>query len=239
MDEYKKHVEKDAALERRFQPVTVNEPSVEDSVEMLRGIKHYYEEYHGVTISEEMCRLAVSLSEGYYEMYHRVRISDRLLYLTVTLSERYINDRFLPDKAIDLLDEAASALSLASAPLNESHEIRDKLLVLKQEREELENAPADQEKNEQLRYEKIAKIKANEMQLAEKLNISIAKVYSVATFYENFSLEPKGKYVIKCHDRTKESIQVVLALNLNVVKGVYYILYFKHCFSQGNKLSCN
>ncbi|MBR5601933.1 MAG: ATP-dependent Clp protease ATP-binding subunit, partial [Clostridia bacterium] len=80
-------------------------------------------------------------------------------------------DRYLPDKAIDLLDEAASALSLSSAPLNESLEIRDKLLVLKQEREELENAPADQEKNEQLRYEKIAKIKANEMQLSEKLQV--------------------------------------------------------------------
>ena len=147
LTEYRKHIEKDTALERRFQPVTVNEPSVEESVEMLRGIKHYYEEYHNITIPEDVLRRAV------------------------VFSERYITDRYLPDKAIDLLDEAASALSLSSAPLNESLEIRDKLLVLKQEREELENAPADQEKNEQLRYEKIAKIKANEMQLAEKLQV--------------------------------------------------------------------
>ncbi len=145
LTEYRKHIEKDTALERRFQPVTVNEPSVEESVEMLRGIKHYYEDYHNITIPEDVLRRAV------------------------VFSERYITDRYLPDKAIDLLDEAASALSLSSAPLNESLEIRDRLLVLKQEREELENAPADQEKNEQLRYEKIAKIKATEMQLAEKL----------------------------------------------------------------------
>ncbi len=147
LTEYRKHIEKDTALERRFQPVTVNEPSVEESVEMLRGIKHYYEEYHNITIPEDVLRRAV------------------------VFSERYITDRYLPDKAIDLLDEAASALSLSSAPLNESLEIRDRLLVLKQEREELENAPSDQEKNEQLRYEKIAKIKATEMQLAEKLQV--------------------------------------------------------------------
>ena len=147
LTEYRKYIEKDTALERRFQPVTVNEPSVEESVEMLRGIKHYYEEYHNIVIPEDVLRRAV------------------------VFSERYITDRYLPDKAIDLLDEAASALSLSSAPLNESHEVRDKLLVLKQEREELENAPVNEEKNEQLRYEKIAKIKATEMQLAEKLAV--------------------------------------------------------------------
>ena len=145
LTEYRKHIEKDTALERRFQPVTVNEPSIEESVEMLSGIKHYYEEYHNITIPEDVLRRAV------------------------VFSERYITDRYLPDKAIDLLDEAASALSLSSAPLNESHEIRDKLLSLKEQREELEGAPSDQEQNEQLRYEKIAKIKATEMQLAEKL----------------------------------------------------------------------
>ena len=145
LTEYRKHIEKDTALERRFQPVTVNEPSIEESVEMLSGIKHYYEEYHNITIPEDVLRRAV------------------------VFSERYITDRYLPDKAIDLLDEAASALSLSSAPLNESHEIRDKLLSLKEQREELESAPTDQEQNEQLRYEKIAKIKATEMQLAEKL----------------------------------------------------------------------
>ncbi|MBE6870691.1 MAG: ATP-dependent Clp protease ATP-binding subunit [Ruminococcaceae bacterium] len=88
MTEYRKYIEKDSALERRFQPVTVNEPSVGDTMEILKGIKHYYENYH------------------------KVRIDDGLLYQMVLLSERYITDRYLPDKAIDLLDEACSNLSL-------------------------------------------------------------------------------------------------------------------------------
>nr|MCR5664012.1 ATP-dependent Clp protease ATP-binding subunit [Oscillospiraceae bacterium] len=86
--EYRKHIEKDAALERRFQPVVVNEPSIDESVRILRGVAHYYEEHHGVEISDELCRQAVRLSE------------------------RYITDRFLPDKAIDLIDEACSDVNL-------------------------------------------------------------------------------------------------------------------------------
>ena len=178
LTEYRKHIEKDTALERRFQPVTVNEPSVEDSVEMLRGIKHYYEEYHNITIPEDVLRRAV------------------------VFSERYITDRYLPDKAIDLLDEAASALSLSSAPLNESHEIRDKLLVLKEQREELESMHTDQEQNEQLRYEKIAKIKANEMQLAEKLAI----------------LEEDCKKVMLTPDQLAEVIEVWTGIPATTIK---------------------
>ena len=178
LTEYRKHIEKDTALERRFQPVTVNEPSVEESVEMLRGIKHYYEEYHNITIPEDVLRRAV------------------------VFSERYITDRYLPDKAIDLLDEAASALSLSSAPLNESHEIRDKLLELKEQREELEAAPADQEQNEQLRYEKIAKIKANEMQLAEKLT----------------ELEEDCKKIILTPDQLAEVIEIWTGIPATTIK---------------------
>ncbi|MBO5757901.1 MAG: ATP-dependent Clp protease ATP-binding subunit [Clostridia bacterium] len=178
LTEYRKHIEKDTALERRFQPVTVNEPTVEESVEMLRGIKHYYEEYHNITIPEDVLRRAV------------------------VFSERYITDRYLPDKAIDLLDEAASALSLASAPLNESHEIRDQLLLLKEQREELENAPADQEKNEQLRYEKIAKIKATEMQLAEKLAV----------------LEEDCKKVVLTPDQLAEVIEIWTGIPATTIK---------------------
>ena len=92
--EYRKHIEKDSALERRFQPVTVNEPSIQESVAILRGIAHYYEDYHGVEISDEMCEKAV------------------------ILSERYITDRFLPDKAIDLLDEACSDVNLKDPDIN-------------------------------------------------------------------------------------------------------------------------
>ncbi|MBQ1230451.1 MAG: ATP-dependent Clp protease ATP-binding subunit [Clostridia bacterium] len=146
LNEYRKYIEKDTALERRFQPVTVNEPSVTETVEMLQGIKHYYEEFHGITIP------------------------DVLLRRIVLLSERYITDRYLPDKAIDLLDEAASSLSLSSAPINETYAMRDKLLDLKQKREELEGEIAGNDSAEQGRYEEIAKIRADELKLSARLS---------------------------------------------------------------------
>ncbi|MBE6627935.1 MAG: ATP-dependent Clp protease ATP-binding subunit [Ruminococcaceae bacterium] len=145
LNEYRKYIEKDTALERRFQPVTVNEPSVEESIEMLQGIKHYYEAFHGIIIP------------------------DAVLKKAVVLSERYITDRYLPDKAIDLLDEAAAYLSLSSAAINESYSIRDKLLGLKQKREELEGEIAGAEAAEQNRYEEIAKIRAEELKLSARL----------------------------------------------------------------------
>ena len=147
LTEYRKYIEKDTALERRFQPVMVEEPSIGESVEMLKGIKHYYESFHHITIP------------------------DGALVKAVTLSERYITDRYLPDKAIDLLDEAASYLSLSSASLNESYEIRDELLTLKERREALENSQqAADEKEEQKKYEELAGIKARELQLTGRLS---------------------------------------------------------------------
>ena len=145
LNEYRKYIEKDSALERRFQPVTVNEPSVDETMEMLCGIKHYYEDFHGVIVPENVLRRAV------------------------VLSERYITDRYLPDKAIDLLDEAASALSLSSAALNESYKIRDRLLDLKQKREALEGEIAGNDAVEQNRYEEIARVRAEELKLSERL----------------------------------------------------------------------
>ena len=150
LTEYRKYIEKDTALERRFQPVTVEEPSVSEAVEMLGGIKHYYESFHNINIPAAV------------------------LYKAVVMSERYITDRYLPDKAIDLLDEAAAHLSLSSASLNESHELRDKLLELKTRREALENentetAPGD-ERSEQKRYEALASIKADELKYSARLN---------------------------------------------------------------------
>ena len=146
LKEYRKYIEKDAALERRFQPVTVNEPSLGEAVEMLRGIKHYYEEYHGI------------------------KISDRLLEAAVTMSERYITERYLPDKAIDLLDEAAARRSLSSGVINETYELRDKLLKLKKEREDAENnADKGDEKETEKQYEKIANIRSEELALSDKL----------------------------------------------------------------------
>ena len=146
LNEYRKYIEKDSALDRRFQPVTVEEPSLEDAVQMLGGIKHYYEQYHAVTIPEEILRRAV------------------------VLSERYITDRYLPDKAIDLLDEAASYLSLSSASLNESYAIRDKLLDMKTKREALEGEVAGNEQVEQNRYEDIMKIRSEELKLSARLD---------------------------------------------------------------------
>ncbi len=145
LTEYRKYIEKDSALERRFQPVTVNEPSIEDAVEMLKGIKHYYEEFHAVHVSDEMLRRAV------------------------VLSERYITDRYLPDKAIDLLDEAAAELSLNSAIMNESYEIKEQMLAEKEKREQLEADPANDEQSEKRRFEELARIKAKELQLAQRL----------------------------------------------------------------------
>ena len=145
LTEYRKYIEKDSALERRFQPVMVAEPSMDESVDMLRGIKHYYEKFHAIRIPDEILRQAV------------------------TLSERYITDRYLPDKAIDLLDEAAANLSLNCSELNEAAQIRDELLSLKNEREACEAETITDDSAEQARYEKLAKIKGKEIKLSTRL----------------------------------------------------------------------
>ena len=145
LNEYRKYIEKDTALERRFQPVTVAEPSIEESIEMLAGIKHYYEEFHSI------------------------RIPDEVVARAVTLSERYITDRYLPDKAIDLLDEAASHLSLTSPVLNETQQIREELLTLREQREALEADTPSDDKEAQRCYEDIAQIKSKEIKLSERL----------------------------------------------------------------------
>ena len=147
--EYRKHIEKDSALERRFQPVTVNEPSIEDSVKILRGIAHYYEDYHGVEISDEMCRQAV------------------------LMSERYITDRFLPDKAIDLIDEACSDVNLKDEGIRRRMFAERDLENVKFERDALmsEDAPEGGFTDEMLdkRYARIAELRSKEMQLESEL----------------------------------------------------------------------
>ena len=155
--EYRKHIEKDSALERRFQPVTVAEPSIEDSVEILRGIAHYYEDYHGVTISDEMCRQAV------------------------LMSERYITDRFLPDKAIDLIDEACSDVNLKDPGINRRTAAERDLENVRFERDALMSdggRAAQTLSDEQLdkRYARIAELRSREMQLeAEIASLSDAR----------------------------------------------------------------
>lgn len=134
-DEYRKHIEKDAALERRFQPVKVDQPTIEQTVEVLKGIKKYYEQFHRVTVTDEIARRAV-------------------LY-----SERYINDRFLPDKAIDLLDEACSCANLRNKVLAQYDEYNRQIGVYQKviEREE--------QKEQDIDYEKLAENKAKVLQL--------------------------------------------------------------------------
>ncbi len=154
--EYRKHIEKDSALERRFQPVTVGEPSIEDSVKILRGIAKYYEDYHGVTISDEMCRQAV------------------------LLSERYITDRFLPDKAIDLIDEACSDVNLKHPDINRRMLAERDLENLRFEREALMSAdpPKGQELTDEMldkRYARIAELRSREMQREAELRELDAK----------------------------------------------------------------
>ena len=145
--EYRKHIEKDSALERRFQPVIVNEPSISDSIEIIRGIKHYYEDYHGVTISDEMARQAV------------------------VLSERYITDRYLPDKAIDLIDEACSDVNLRNDSLARLADIQKELDDLAKERELLLSG-TDEDAN----YERLAELRSQELRLSrEKESISNEK----------------------------------------------------------------
>ena len=154
--EYRKHIEKDSALERRFQPVTVNEPSIEDSVKIIKGIAHYYEEHHGVRIPEEMCRQAV------------------------LLSERYITDRFLPDKAIDLIDEACSDVNLKDENINKRMMAQRDLENIRFEREGLMSAeaPKGMEMTEELldqRYARIAQLRSKELQLEQQLRELDAK----------------------------------------------------------------
>ena len=145
--EYRKHIEKDSALERRFQPVTVNEPSLEESIAILRGIAHYYEDYHGVSISEEMCRQAV------------------------LMSERYITDRFLPDKAIDLIDEACSDVNLKDPDIKRRMLAERDLENVCFEREALMSDNRTELTDEQLdqRYARIAQLRSREIQLEQEL----------------------------------------------------------------------
>ncbi|MBQ6830399.1 MAG: ATP-dependent Clp protease ATP-binding subunit [Clostridia bacterium] len=138
-NEYRQHIEKDAALERRFQPIKVEEPSVDDSVEILKGIKSYYEQYHAVTVSDALIRRAV------------------------VLSERYITDRYLPDKAIDLLDEACAAAALQNTKADEYAR-----LLLKQK--DLQQQESDELAKESVDYEALAHLRSDLAKIEQELD---------------------------------------------------------------------
>ena len=144
LKEYRKYIEKDSALERRFQPVMVNEPSIDETVDVIKGIKKYYEDFHSISISDDVARAAV------------------------VLSERYITDRFLPDKAIDLIDEAASRVALTSKELNEKLRNEKKLSAIMEKEALLAAAVEKPEGQTEENYKAIADLKVERINLEEK-----------------------------------------------------------------------
>lgn len=156
-EEYRKYIEKDAALERRFQPVTVNEPSIADTMEMLKGIK------------------------GYYEKYHHVKVSDEIVHSAVTMSERYITDRFLPDKAIDLLDEGCSCASLRNKELAEYDILNMKYQKVKDQEKQMEQS------TEQVDYEKMARIKAELIRIDDRIKELEPAALNAAVTHEDLA----------------------------------------------------
>ncbi|MBR5071581.1 MAG: ATP-dependent Clp protease ATP-binding subunit [Oscillospiraceae bacterium] len=152
--EYRKYIEKDQALERRFQPVTVEEPSLEDSIKIIKGIKGYYENFHGLRISDEICESIVRLSE------------------------RYISDRFLPDKAIDLLDEAAACAALACTELAEYQKLTARA-------DKLADLEAEEEGKNQPDYEKIANIRSESIKVNDRIQELLPAVNSLEVTNED------------------------------------------------------
>lgn len=140
-NEYRKYIEKDAALERRFQPIKIEEPSIDDAYRMLLGIK------------------------GYYEDYHKVQISDTLVYKAVTMSERFVTDRYLPDKAIDLLDEACTSANLRNPAISQCQILSERKEAVLFDIDRL----SDPEENKEIDYESISKLKTELIQIDEKL----------------------------------------------------------------------
>ena len=168
--EYRKYIEKDSALERRFQPVQVEEPTIEETIDIIKGIKKYYEEFH------------------------KVLISDDIIEKIVTMSERYIHDRFLPDKAIDIIDEACSKINLNNQELYELEMIKNELAVIETEKEEAVSSDSIED------YQKAADLKTKECNLQERLNEieknlkpSVLTVGDVAEVIERWTKIPVTK----------------------------------------------
>ncbi len=190
LKEYRKYIEKDSALERRFQQVIVEEPNVEDSIGILEGIKKYYEEYHKVKISSDVIKQAV------------------------IMSEKYIHDRFLPDKAIDILDEACSRINLENKELYKLEMLKKELADVQAEKEEVVAADSTED------YQKAADLKTRECQLIEQidtinsgLQLKNLTVQDIATVIENWTKIPVKKI-------TEAETQKLLNLETNLHKRV-------------------
>ena len=190
LKEYRKYIEKDSALERRFQPVMVEEPSITDSINILEGIKKYYEDYHKVKISTDVIRQAV------------------------IMSEKYIHDRFLPDKAIDILDEACSRINLNNKELYELEVLKNELKAVQEEKEEAALADSTED------YKKAAELKTKECSLTEQIDALNAKmqlknltVQDIAEVIESWTKIPVKKI-------TEAETQKLLNLETNLHKRV-------------------
>ncbi len=177
LTEYRKYIEKDSALERRFQPVMVDEPSIEDSVKIMEGIAPYYEKYHFVSISPAMCRAAV------------------------TMSERYITDRYLPDKAIDLIDEACSDVNLHNKALAREKQVRKSLEDLTAQREAMMTESSSRDVKKQ------SDLKANEARQAEIRR----KLSALAGEHAALALDPDQAPGLKDNEREQETLNAELS----------------------------
>ncbi len=179
LSEYRKHIEKDSALERRFQPVLVDEPSISESIEILKGIKDYYEKYHNVIIS------------------------DKIIEDSVRLSERYITDRFLPDKAIDVIDEAGSRVNLKNKALYDVKVFTDRLNEINAETEKA---------TEEADFEKVATLRSEKLQLEGSINEAKKEANKAEITYDDIAAVIEGWTKIPVHKLTEDESVKLLKL---------------------------
>lgn len=190
LKEYRKHIEKDTALERRFQPVLIEEPNIEDTIKILEGIKKYYEDYH------------------------KVKISNDVIAQTVIMSEKYIHDRFLPDKAIDILDEACSRINLDNKELFKLELLKNQLKVVQEEKEEAADADSAED------YQKAADLKTKECQLTQEVNLLASKLKLKQLTLQDIALVIESWTKIPVKKITEEETQKLLNLEANLHKRI-------------------
>ena len=190
LNEYRKYIEKDTALERRFQPVMVEEPTVSDSIEILKGIK------------------------GYYEDYHKVQIPDDVIRQTVIMSEKYIHDRFLPDKAIDVLDEACSRINLNNKDLYDLEILKNKLSDVQAQKEAAAEADSTED------YKKAAELKTQECSLTEQIEAINKRMKPVVLTTADIARVIESWTKIPVQKLTEEETQKLLSLEDNLHKRV-------------------
>ncbi|MCR4693205.1 MAG: AAA family ATPase [Firmicutes bacterium] len=187
LNEYRKHIEKDTALERRFQPVLIDEPSISESIEILRGIKDYYEDYHKVTIPDEVLEAACRMSE------------------------RYITDRFLPDKAIDVIDEASSSVNLKNIPLYEAVKIKQRISEIDAFSQEAANSED---------FETVARLKQEKLELEETLKIKESEAKDAVVTLEDVAAVIENWTKIPVHKLTEGETTKLLCLEDRIHKRV-------------------